>query len=525
MNELQTTTEPVTPTLAKNGFDVPRLPIGPQWYLVLYRWFLVAAGIYTIWSTWNVWQVRSGPQFEFSPMLPVWGGIPPIDFGWALIGSLLLILVLPRTGMTILSAMLVLSVLCDQMRLQPHYQIVFLLWATLPGVNARFFGRMSLITIWFWVGFHKLLIDFIKPDGMVGFAGDIIPGDLIRFFPPDKYLWNTPLLGQGVGWLIGLTETSLAVMCVIPRTRWVAAVLALMMHSVILWWNCWQWGCNLIGLNTALALAGFALIAPWKEWPWVTWRHCNWPIRVGTILLLVYPALHYINLVNGYLAYCLYVPNSPFAILYRPGESPKFVPMMPVGAKDPKFDGRRREVNFPLPPSHAISQQWFDKIRKPGDVLIIHDPRPWAESRGLNGHQITDLGSFPRGVHWQQRYEKGGSLAAEGDTVDGVFRGLWISYHTNGKVAEQGVMIDGAKQGHWVRFHDNGAKAKEGNYDEGIEAGHWIFWDPDGKKAQEGSFKNGQPDGTWKSWDANGIEEVYKYRSGILLVPETEALP
>jgi hypothetical protein len=95
------------------------LPIGPQWYLVLYRWFLVAAGIYTIWSTWNVWQFRDGPRFEYSPMLPVWDGMPQFDFGWPLIGALLLILVLPRIGMTILSAMLVFSVLCDQMRLQP----------------------------------------------------------------------------------------------------------------------------------------------------------------------------------------------------------------------------------------------------------------------------------------------------------------------------------------------------------------------------------------------------------------------
>src|SRR5690606_33229887 len=45
------------------------LPLGPQWYLVAYRWLLVAAGIYTIWSTWNVWQVRTGSEFEFSPML------------------------------------------------------------------------------------------------------------------------------------------------------------------------------------------------------------------------------------------------------------------------------------------------------------------------------------------------------------------------------------------------------------------------------------------------------------------------
>src|SRR5690349_16207271 len=191
MVDSQTNFEPHanSPAIARIGLPVPLLPVGSQWYLVLFRWFLVAAGIYTIWSTWNVWQFRDGPRFKYSPMLPVWEGMPQFDFGYPLIGALLLILFLPRTGMTILSAMLVFSVLCDQMRLQPHYQIVFLLWGTLPGVNAQFFGRMSLITIWFWVGFHKLIIDFIKPDGMAGFTTDIIPGDLIRFFPPDKNVW------------------------------------------------------------------------------------------------------------------------------------------------------------------------------------------------------------------------------------------------------------------------------------------------------------------------------------------------
>jgi uncharacterized membrane protein YphA (DoxX/SURF4 family) len=482
------------------------LPVGPQWYLVLYRWFLVAAGIYTIWSTWNVWQFRDGPRFEYSPMLPVWEGMPQFDFGWPLIGALLLILILPRIGMTVLSGMLVFSVLCDQMRLQPHYQIVFLLWGTLPGVNAQFFGRMSLITIWFWVGFHKLIIDFIKPDGMAGFTTDIIPGDLMRFFPPDKNVWNTPLLGNVVGWMIGVTEISLALFCVIPRTRWLAAIGALLVHSAILWWNCWQWGCNLIGFNSALALAGFVLIWPWKEWPWVTWQKCNWPMRVATVLLFMSPAAFYINGICGYLAYCVYVPNSPFAMLYRPGEDPKFAPMLPVGGPDASDGGRWREINFPLPPSHSIARQWFDKIRKPGDVLIVHDPRPWGEAHGMNGYQITDFGDFPRGVHWKHWHETENVLAAEGNTADDIRQGLWLSWHKNGKLHEQGVYVNGEEVGLWIRWYDNGQKEWERNYVRGVLQGPSKSWYPDGKKENEGSYANGEMSGIWIQRTKEGQE-------------------
>ncbi|HEY2827957.1 MAG TPA: hypothetical protein VGJ04_10185, partial [Pirellulales bacterium] len=166
------------------------LPRGPLWYLVLYRWLLIVASVYTVAVTWNVWQVRSDPNWhpwsfatpsntatwenrpsdsQLAPMLPVWEGLPQIDLGWLLVGSILSILIFPRAGLATLGTLLVLGVLLDRTRLQPHYVLVFLMLGTLPGVNTQLLGRANLIALWFWAGFHKLIIDFIKPDGMAGF--------------------------------------------------------------------------------------------------------------------------------------------------------------------------------------------------------------------------------------------------------------------------------------------------------------------------------------------------------------------
>ena len=50
-------------TIARWRGRIP-LPRGPQWYLVLYRWLLVVASLYTVAVTWNVWQDRSDPNWH-----------------------------------------------------------------------------------------------------------------------------------------------------------------------------------------------------------------------------------------------------------------------------------------------------------------------------------------------------------------------------------------------------------------------------------------------------------------------------
>jgi uncharacterized membrane protein YphA (DoxX/SURF4 family) len=392
----------------------------------------------------------------------------------------------------------------DRTRIQPHALMVLLMVGTLPGVNTQLIGRTSLMTLWFWAGFHKLIIDFIKPDGMFGFASNVIPMDFARFFPPEHYTWNTPALGSAIGWSVAFTEMMLGVLCLFPPARWFVAVAAVVVHSGVIAWNCLSPRNNLIGWNIVLALAGFALILPWREWPWVTWKQCQPLVRVLSIFLLVYPAGYYLNWVNAYLAYCIYVPNTPFGVLHRPDENQMAVPFVPYDA-----------VNVPLPPGHSIAEAYFEKIRKPGDVMIIHDPRPWAQHDGLNGRQLTDLGEFRRGRHWIYQYPDG-TIGADGNVDDADRKqGLWLTWHANGQPDAYGLMVDNLEQGHWIRWYPNGKKQSEGDYDHGFQQGHWTTWYDDGQKETEGNFKDGQPDGVWADWTPDGQRSQMEFKNGL----------
>jgi uncharacterized membrane protein YphA (DoxX/SURF4 family) len=507
------------------------LPRGPQWYLVAFRWLIVAASLYTVTVMWNLWQVRSDPNWtawkfatpanpqvtwnhppsdaEAAPMLPVWDWMPQVSAGWLLVGSLFLILIRPRTGMVLLGITLIAGVLMDRTRIQPHAMMILLMIGTLPGKNSQLIGRAAIASLWFWVGAHKLIVDFTHPNGMFGFAANIIPDDLARNFPPEQYWWSTQAFGSILGWAAALTETSLGIMCLIPYTRKIVAVLAVLLHLSIIYWNAYAPRNNLIGWNIVLGLAGFALIWPWREGTWATMKQCAVWARVLAVSLFVYPASYYFNGTSAYLSHCIYVPNSPFAILHRPGEPPLFVPFLAYNT-----------VNVPLPPGQSIVEAYFDKIRKPNDVLIIHDPRPWAQSRGLNGRQLTDLGEFLKtGKHWVYTYPDGATSLDGYDDAYGVKQGLWTSWYNNGQQEGRGLYSDGKKQGHWIFYHRNGKKQSEGDFDRDVQVGPWTTWYDDGKKETDGSFADGQMDGVWKEWSEDGKESEMEFRAGLPVAP------
>jgi antitoxin component YwqK of YwqJK toxin-antitoxin module len=61
-----------------------------------------------------------------------------------------------------------------------------------------------------------------------------------------------------------------------------------------------------------------------------------------------------------------------------------------------------------------------------------------------------------------------------------VRHGLFRSYYRNGTLASEGNYVDGAEDGLWTEYHENGRMAARGHYKNGEEVGQWEFWDDNG---------------------------------------------
>ncbi|MET3480396.1 toxin-antitoxin system YwqK family antitoxin [Variovorax atrisoli] len=66
------------------------------------------------------------------------------------------------------------------------------------------------------------------------------------------------------------------------------------------------------------------------------------------------------------------------------------------------------------------------------------------------------------------------------DKTRWIRHGLFVAYHEHGTVASEGQYVDGKEDGLWRDLHPNGQPAAEGHYRGGQEVGVWRFWKPNG---------------------------------------------
>lgn len=327
--------------------------------LTTLRWIVVLAQGTTIMLTLPLWKVRTSP-----PNLPLvdWlsGGDWPIDFHWILLGSLVVALTRPAIGAALHLVLLVLSILADQLRMQPEcISLALLLIGTTWGSAGKIIARSHLIALWFFAGLHKLLSpDYLESSG------------------PDNFLRAMPTLSISMASYLAVAlaiwELLQGVLLLIYPWRRIAGFSALILHTLIL--------CGLVAsnLNTAvwpwnvaLAAAGLLLIPQPIE---VTSQQ-RWHVLaylVGLVLLLS-PPLYYVGKLDAYLAHCLYSDNTPQAAYYdRTGES-RYLSSVTMDA-----------MNVPFPPAHRLFFQYFDRVSQAGDSLVITDERSWAKAHRLD---------------------------------------------------------------------------------------------------------------------------------------------
>lgn len=367
----------------------------------LLRGLVAACQATSVLLTWRLWQVRVGD--EAPPNLPIFDlallDRLQVPFGEALLLTLVVAIIWPRIGAIAHGVVLAMAICLDQLRIQPEFiSLAILLAGTLPRSGPLLLARCHLIALWFWAGLHKLLsqeyLQTTGPDLVLG----LLPGATAR---------QAMMLGVGTA----IVELSLGLAAVYPATRRGIPLVAALLHGIVLLtlvargWNTavWPW-------NLALAVAGYGFFPGWNEplWAWNT--AAGPPIESSiasrrsipspgpmqqriwqsvAIALLIYPGLFYLNLCDGYLAWCVYSSNVPEAVIYDSRS--------PEGER--LFDRAFAPLNVPFSPAVRLCEQYFHRVGQIDDRLEIDDPRPFSRWRGHEKRTLVFTAEGPVDVH------------------------------------------------------------------------------------------------------------------------------
>jgi hypothetical protein len=322
----------------------------PRWF----RCILVGCQAATILITWRLWQTRASP-----PLLPALE-LLQLDLGPVLLASLGLVLVRPGLGVATHAVALGLAMALDQSRIQPEFvSLALLMIGTLDSPACVLIARAHLVALWFFAGFHKL----VSAGYYVGAVPRLFSG-LVGLDPP----W--PLIFDLVRAGLALSEMGLGVMAAVPRTRRIAAFGAAALHLGILALfvlrvrsnaAVWPW-------NVALAASGFYFLWNWRASVTEDLRVASRWVRVAVAGLLLSPVGFYAGYVDAYLAHCLYCRSAPRAwIVSADGVSRGIDTSVALG------------VPFPLTPRLFLA--YFARAGRPGDRLIVDDPRWWLRGQ------------------------------------------------------------------------------------------------------------------------------------------------
>jgi hypothetical protein len=372
-----------------------------DWNSFILRTAAVAAQAATIWITWPLWQVRHYVADQLvpqTPNLPAFS-LPQVDVAPWLVGTLVLVMLVPRWGVLLHGIALVWAILLDQIRMQPEcISLWVLMLGSLHSPSCKLLARSHLIALWFFAGFHKL----ISPEyyeAVVPFMMGRAPGTTLA---ASEIVW---------GALGALVEMALAVLAVVPRTRRACAVMAVPFHLLVLSWLALrlQWNYSVCPWNAAIAIAALTLVWPWRTTLLADWREAWRPVRVVVAAVLFSPLLFYVGLFDPFLCYCVYTENTPRAWIVRVpsdlgdaikngtagtngnshngGLAPSALTVLP-DAELTELSDLRPGIEVAIPPEHRLFEACFEQMAEPGDTLVIQDRRPGARLLGFDHRQI-----------------------------------------------------------------------------------------------------------------------------------------
>jgi hypothetical protein len=296
------------------------------------------AQIVTLRWTWALWSERSDP-----PNLPLVEWLSSFSWGPVLVLLCVATAVRPRWGGPAFAVALALACLGDQMRFQPGVMsVTVLMIAPAFGESGRAVARWFLCSLWLWAGLHKVLSTGWTEGNAVSIA---------------EYLGRPEWSGV-VAVVVPVAEIALG-LTVMWRRLWpVTAVGAVLLHVGVLVtlsplfgdWNSavWPW-------NAAVAVAAPLLFLRQPEGAALP----NRSVAVVAAVLLAFPALFYVGVVDAYVSHNLYTSNVARAVICRGDDC--------TNAAFSTWD----ELNVPMPPEPRLYRQAFDIVCERGDELVI----------------------------------------------------------------------------------------------------------------------------------------------------------
>lgn len=336
------------------------LPLERRYHLLCAA--AAVAQIVTLRWTWALWSPRSDP-----PNLPVIDWMSSISWGWVLVALCVATAVRPRWFGPAFVVALLLAILGDQMRMQPGViSVAVLMVAPAYGEVGRAIARWHLCSLWLWAGLHKFLS---QGWAAAGGGADFI----VQAYGKPEWLWPVAIA-------LPLCEIGLGLTALWPRLWKVTGIGAPIMHiGVIITlsplfadWNSsvWPW-------NAAVAVAAPLLFLGQEKGAALPKRAV---IAVAAVLL-AYPALFYVKVVDAYISHNLYSTNIAKAkVCPHSGEK-----------CSTKIFYTWEELNVPMPPEPRLYRQAFDKQCQPDDELIITGIQTW-----LTGTPTEDKQLCPR---------------------------------------------------------------------------------------------------------------------------------
>lgn len=119
------------------------------------------------------------------------------------------------------------------------------------------------------------------------------------------------------------------------------------------------------------------------------------------------------------------------------------------------------------------------------EVQVVNEFYENGQAKIVMTYQVKFSDSIPL---YEVQYHKDGSVLLEGNYIDGLRDGEWISHYPDGTMWSKGYFSEGKRTGKsWV-YHPNGQLRMKGSYENGRKAGKWIIFNEEGIVVGEEEF-------------------------------------